>query len=343
MAVAVVSPDRLVGLGVAGVRARGTNDTIERTDRFHLGSCTKAVTATLAAQLVAEGKLRWDSSVGAVLGPSVASMHDEWKAVTLDELLHHRGGAPNGSDPKDWAAAWKCKESPQECRAAFVASMLSRPLAQPRGKYVYSNQGYAIVGRMCEVAAQRDWESLVIERIAKPLGATTAGFGPPSKAANGKAPRGHDETGAVKDIDNPPAIGPGGTLHLSMEDWARFVASHLRGESTPALGIPTDAFVHLHSAPAVDGDRYACGWRVAERTWGGRVLTHAGSNTVWYCVAWLAPKPPQDEPFAVLVACNQGGEKATQATDEAAAAAIAWWRAKDRRSGELPSAPPSAR
>ncbi|MBE3037458.1 MAG: penicillin-binding protein, partial [Chloroflexi bacterium] len=38
----------------------------------------------------------------------------------------------------------------------------------------------------------------------------------------------------------------------------------------------------------------------------------------WYAVAWLAPK----RNFAVLVACNQGGDPAAKACDEAAAAMI---------------------
>jgi hypothetical protein len=61
------------------------------------------------------------------------------------------------------------------------------------------------------------------------------------------------------------------------------------------------------------------GWAVAERPWaGGRVLTHSGSNTMWYCVAWLAP----GKDFAVLVCCNRGGDEAAKGCDAAAAAII---------------------
>lgn len=61
------------------------------------------------------------------------------------------------------------------------------------------------------------------------------------------------------------------------------------------------------------------GWLVVERPWGGgTVLNHAGSNTMNYAVAWVAPK----RDFAVLVCTNQGGDSATRGTDEAAAALI---------------------
>lgn len=49
-------------------------------------------------------------------------------------------------------------------------------------------------------------------------------------------------------------------------------------------------------------------WIIADgQPWaGGPALTHAGSNTMWFAVAWLAP----EKDFAVLVACNQADDDA---------------------------------
>jgi hypothetical protein len=64
-----------------------------------------------------------------------------------------------------------------------------------------------------------------------------------------------------------------------------------------------------------DGTTYAMGWLVLDRPWGGgRVLMHNGSNTMWYCVVWMAP----EKDFAALIATNQGGDRAARACDEAA-------------------------
>jgi CubicO group peptidase (beta-lactamase class C family) len=197
--------------------------------------------------------------------------------------------------------------------------MLGRPPGE-RGRFAYSNQGYALAGRMCEVAAAKPWETLVRERIAAPLGMASVGFGVPS--ATGPAPKGHAEDGSVRDIDNPSAIGPAGTMHASVEDWARFVALHLRGDG---LGLDAKDFESLHRG-SPDEHAYAMGWRCATRPWGGAVLTHAGSNTLWFCVTWLAP----EKGFAVLVACNQGGDEAQKACDDAASALIELHRAASR-------------
>jgi hypothetical protein len=112
--------------------------------------------------------------------------------------------------------------------------------------------------------------------------------------------------------DNPPAIGPAGTVHCSLTDYAAFLALHLRaGSGHPALLRP-DTFRRLHGA---EGGAGAMGWLSVQRNWaGGTALMHAGSNTMWYCVAWLAPA----KGFAVAAATNQGGDAAERVCDDAA-------------------------
>src|SRR5215470_14160319 len=64
MAAAVLRGERIIAQGVAGVRKRGSAERVTLDDRFHLGSCTKAMTATLVAMLVEEGKLNWTTTLG---------------------------------------------------------------------------------------------------------------------------------------------------------------------------------------------------------------------------------------------------------------------------------------
>ena len=64
LAAAVVKNGAIVASGVVGVRVHGTSIPATIDDRFHLGSDTKAMTATLAGMLVEEGKLKWTSTIG---------------------------------------------------------------------------------------------------------------------------------------------------------------------------------------------------------------------------------------------------------------------------------------
>ena len=56
---------------------------------------------------------------------------------------------------------------------------------------IYSNQGYAIVGAMLEKLTGTPWETLITERLFKPLHMDSAGFGPPGTIGAVDQPWGH--------------------------------------------------------------------------------------------------------------------------------------------------------
>ena len=326
-----VQGDRVAAQGAAGVRKRGADAAMTINDRVHLGSCTKSMTATLIAILVAEKKLAWTTTVGDAFPRLKESMHPDWRGVTLEQLLTHRGGAPANLDADGlWGRLWNHKGSPTEQRLALVDVVVRRkPDTKPGGKYIYSNAGFAIAGAIAETTMREPWESLMQERIFKPLGMSSAGFGPPGSKDSLDQPRGHDAEGRPVEpgpgADNPAAIGPAGTVHCSLGDWAKYAFVHARmdanGSKKPPRGaegflkaLKPPAFEKLHAPPGIGEPRYAMGWIVADRDWAdGPVLTHAGSNTMWFAVVWLAPK----KDLALLAATNQAGDKAAAACDAA--------------------------
>src|ERR1043165_8579602 len=94
MAAAVLRGERIIAQGAAGVRKRGSADGITLDDRFHLGSCTKAMTATLVAMFVEDGKLNWTTTLGELFADTVKRMHPAWEKATLRQVLAHRAGLP---------------------------------------------------------------------------------------------------------------------------------------------------------------------------------------------------------------------------------------------------------
>jgi CubicO group peptidase (beta-lactamase class C family) len=321
LAAAVVVGGRVVALGADGVRRRGSDAKVTTSDRFHLGSCTKAMTATLVARLVADGALSWDASVADAFR-DLAKVDPGWRQATLEHLVTNRAGAPESPDAALWARLFSHAGTGPEQRRDLAEGVLARPpVHAPGSRFLYSNAGFALAGAMAERKAGVSWEDLVRDRLFRPLGMESAGFGAPGKRSALDEPLGHREDGTPVEpgpgSDNPAAIGPAGTVHASLSDWARFASLHLLGEERGGLGLPAEAFRRMHRPPK--GSEYAMGWLAVDRPWGGgRVLTHAGSNTMWFAVVWLAPK----KGFGVLVACNQGGAKAEKACDEAASALI---------------------
>jgi CubicO group peptidase (beta-lactamase class C family) len=311
MAAAVVRNGEIVAIGVAGVRTRGKPDKIAAADRFHIGSDTKTMTAMLCGILVDEGKLKWSQTLGETFPELKKSMNPQYQAVTLEQLLTHRGGAP-GDLTKDelWGELWQHKGTPTSARRLLLQGVTSKPPEATAGeKFIYSNAGFSIAGHMAEKVTGKSWEDLMREKIFRPLGMTTAGFGAPGTRTKNDQPRGHKADGSPVEpgpaADNPVAIGPAGIVHCSIGDWAKFAAANLPSAKTKL--VKPETLEKLHT-PAVGEPKYAMGWIIADnQPWaGGPALTHAGSNTMWLAVAWLAPK----KDFAVLVACNQANDKA---------------------------------
>ena len=325
LAGAIVEGNQMVAIGAVGVRKAGDETPITVNDQFHLGSCTKAMTATLVAMLVEQGKLRWDTTIADVFPELAPKMHADYRRVTLEQLLTHRGGVPTDLSAGGlWARLWRFSGTPTQARMALLEGVTAQaPHHAPGTTFEYANGGYAIAGAMAERVTGKPWEELLRTMLFAPLRMNTAGFGAPGNAEAMDQPWGHTiQRGKITPIrpgrkaDNPVAIGPAGTVHAALADWASFVALHLIGDQGKGGLLKPESFVKLH-APAPGGD-YAMGWIVTQRPWGGRVLTHAGSNTMWYCVTWIAP----EKNFAVLVATNAAGDKCAQAADEAAWALI---------------------
>jgi CubicO group peptidase (beta-lactamase class C family) len=325
LAVVVVKEGRICDRAAVGVRKSGDPAPVTTNDVFHIGSCTKSMTATLAAMFIEDGKLRWNTTIAEIFPDLRGKMNPQYEAVTVEQLLQHRGGVPGNPPPAAWKRAWEEKGTPTEQRREFIAAVLSQaPQAAPSTKMIYSNQGYAIVGAMLEKLAGKSWELLMTERLFAPLKMNSAGFGPPGALGKVEQPWGHTREGnKVKpvQVDNPPAIAPGGRVHCTLNDLAQFVMIHLQGEKTGGLLKP-ETFRKLHTPPS--GGDYACGWVVVKRGWaGGNALMHNGSNTMWYLVMWLAP----EKNFAVIAATNIAGPGAEKGCDEVASAMIQKWLA----------------
>lgn len=60
---AVVRPGGIAGLILSGKTRSDAGRSLAPTDRWHIGSNTKAMTAALYARLVEQGRCRWDASV----------------------------------------------------------------------------------------------------------------------------------------------------------------------------------------------------------------------------------------------------------------------------------------
>jgi CubicO group peptidase (beta-lactamase class C family) len=326
VACVVVRSNLIIAAGAVGVRKWGVeSERVTIKDRWHHGSNTKSMTATLAAVLVEQKKVSWETTLADVFPDVAPRMHPQWRTVTLQLLLSHRSGAPGDLSPI-WTEVWNFAGSPREGRRFLLEKLVVQaPRFTPGSRSEYSNAGFALAGAMLEAAMNQPWEELIKERLFEPLGMTSAAFGVPATPRLINQPWGHVfANGTPSPIepgtyaDNPPAIGPGATVNCSILDMGRYLLFHLAGEKadTPLLSRASIAKLHAD----VSGQGYALGWGVTERDWaGGKALFHGGSNTQWYSNMWLAP----GKDFGIIAVTNigdaNGGSVAFATTD-----AIIW-------------------
>ncbi len=304
LAGAIVTDTGVVEAQAVGCRRYGGAANVTNSDLFHLGSCTKAFTATLLAVLVDEGKVGWNSTLPEIFPEYVGTMRPEYRSITLRDLLSNSAGFSEyvGFKPKS--------STPGEQREEVVAWALSQPPASERGRYHYSDVGYSIAGAIAEKLANHPYEQLLIEKVMQPLGITSAGFGPMGTPGEEDQPLQHTNAHAViqptPDADNLPLYNSSGRLHISIGDWARFIHWVLAAKAgNQTLLRPETARTLLTGTVAVDASsRYAMGWQIYDYLdWAGsESLTHGGSNSFNYAIADVAP----DRHFGIVIATNQG-------------------------------------
>ncbi|MDD5205531.1 MAG: serine hydrolase [Desulfobacterales bacterium] len=332
LAAAVVKDGKIVSAGAVGTRRHGTDVPVTLSDRFHLGSDTKAMTSLLAAMLVEDGRLPWDATVGGVFPEVADSMDPDFRRITLQQLLTHTSGIP--SDDQNLFEVLKGSMEQDgnldELRYWFFLQWSKRPLQRKPGVgFAYSNVGYTIVGAMIERVSGKTWEELVVERIFTPLNLRSAGLGPQATVGKIDAPLGHVRiNGKVKAFlsgangDVPPILGPAGIAHMSILDfaaWAGWNAGEgrrgpflvkpetMRKLHTPFVTMPEKKDPPPGTPP---GGKYALGWGELTMEWAKRPLIyHGGSNSMNLAHIWLDPETD----FAMVTSTNISDRKANEA------------------------------
>jgi serine beta-lactamase-like protein LACTB len=238
--------------------------------RFRLGSVSKVITATLAAQLAAKGMVDLDASIARYM-PDLPAQHH---ATTLRQLLTHRGGIRHYMDKDDSATA----PGPIDKRlylsnADVLAVFIDDPLiAKPGEGPNYSTFGYTLASLVMEAAAKTPFLELVQREIAKPLALASLCADEPVSLVPSRVSGYHAGDLIRRRVpsfagkfanapqNNPAYKWAGGGLLATPTDLARFGVAHLKPGALDAAALKTLFTVHTERTDR--SPPLGLGWRI---------------------------------------------------------------------------------
>lgn len=313
MTAAVAAEGRLVWAGAVGwadleARVPATIDTI-----YRIGSTSKAVTATVLARLVDEGRIGLDQPVGQVAAAPLPN--PAWADLTPRRLASHTAGLPGYEENRDlWGLAQTVLKrrrfaSTREALEVFDDTPL---LYAPGERYLYSSFDVNLLAYALEGAGAASYLDLVGSRVRAPLGLATPLADAPADRTRAVSyeKRGDGRLRRWRPVDLSDKH-PSGGLAATSADLARLGAAWL----DPRFVKPATREAFWTEQALNDGrpngDNYAIGWRVNRSPLllgPDRPVTsvnHAGvSQGAW---SWLNVYPEQG--LAVALNTNmRGGE-----------------------------------
>lgn len=278
-----------------------TADTV-----FPIGSCTKAFTSFVMGTLVEEGLLHWDQLVVDII-PEFR-LYDQYATqnLTMRDLLTHRTGMPRHD------FMWY---NSKMTRADVIRRIrYLEPSCDLRERYQYNNLMYLIAGYAAEQLSKKSWESLVSDRILKPLGMNHTNFTIDEMIKEIDFATPYIEKNnmcnkmTLRDIS---LIGPAGSINSNVNDLARWVQMQLNGgtyENHSLISPATLQEMHtpqviIPGAPETKESllsAYGIGWGIS--TYRGQyLLSHDGGVDGFTSAVGLLPR----QGVGVIVLANR--------------------------------------
>ena len=287
-----ITPDTCL-YGVAGVNNLNDKKEIQLTDKFSLGSNTKAITALIAMKMVEKGQITLDTKLLEVIPSLKKEIKKTYRKITLGELLSHRAHVRAYTAGEDYQGFPEdLPENLLEQREIFVKHVLNQDPLASELPFDYSNAGYVIASRMMEIAAGKSYEELVDEFMNELGYDHYIGF---ANRENKMAPSGYMMVGEVMTEIGPSheysglpdMMNAAGMISMNIVDYAKLIQMQLKGLNGADTYISSES-MNTHHFGLKD---YAYGWISGENQ-GMKFSTHDGSLNINYCHTLILPQIP---------------------------------------------------
>jgi CubicO group peptidase (beta-lactamase class C family) len=278
------------GYGLANIENNEPN--IPQT-RYHIGSVTKQFTAMAVLILHAQEK----TDVNQPVCSHIPDCPDNWKAITIHQLLTHTSGITDSSQ----IYVEKNKPDIEYELEEIVSWFKYEPLEfEPGEKFSYSSTGYLLLGYLIEEVSGEPYELFLDQQIFEPLGMANTGYA----SDDAGIAVGYSYNGFEAEYVNPSLAYSAGGMYSTVEDlyqWDRsfYTAELIPSELIDAIFTPYISTSYFPAAPPYEQVSYGYGWFAGERM-GHRVAGHGGSYNGFRA---LIEHYPDDE-ITIIVLSN---------------------------------------
>jgi len=281
---------KIVWAGGLGVKELGKPDAVGADTLFIAASNTKALTTLLLAELVDEGKMRWDQPV-MELFPAFRLGDD---ATTKQVLVKHLICACTGMPRQDMEWLFEYRNETPESAMKLLGSM--QPTSRFGEVFQYSNLMAAAAGFIGGAKAVpgkelgQAFDEAMRTRVFKPLGMTNTTFDF-AKALSGDVaqPHGDDVDGKVvrarMDLNySVVPVRPAGGVWTSARDLARYVEMELAKGMLPGGKrlVSAENLLARYQPNVIVGEDVTYGMALMVDTRYGIPVVHHGGDLAGY-------------------------------------------------------------
>ncbi|PWV51671.1 serine hydrolase [Chitinophaga sp. S165] len=246
LAFAVISSDSVLECHTLGIKRANTDYAAQQGDRFHIGSNTKAITAFIAALLVQEKKIEWNTTILTLFPELRWRTRYPYDTVTLANLLTFRGKLPAYTYTTESPTFRELHGDYAAQRMQLGANFLVQKSMKPdEHGLTPSNADYIMAGLMLEKASGKPYRELV-QDLGKRLRIDFRFDYPNLKDTT--QPWGHNAD--LRPL--PPAenykmnwLQAAGNINVSLEDYTHFTQELLLGLKAKSKLLPKKTYEQL--------------------------------------------------------------------------------------------------
>jgi CubicO group peptidase (beta-lactamase class C family) len=309
MSIAVVKDGKIVFSKSYGVKEVGKAEAPDENTLYAIASNTKAFTSAAMAQLVEEGKLKWNDNVQKYL--PYFELYDHWVSAetTITDLLCHRVGLGTFSGDLIWYRS-------DLSTVDIIKRVKYLPKAYDfRSGYGYSNVMYVTAGEVMSSVTGQTWSEIIHSRFFKPLGMTRSITTIADLQSKGNYASPHilaDSKHIPMDWEEWKTIGAMGGIISSVKDMSQWMIFNLNNgvwegktllskDSRNILWTPHANFRvdHTDNDHSVHLRGYGLGWNIGDYR-GKLKVSHTGGYSGMLSTVAMIP----DEKLGVVILTN---------------------------------------